>query len=212
MAKAKGVSVEDITVCVLDRPRHEQTVKDIRAAGARVKLISDGDVAGAVMAAAENTGVDLLLGIGGTPEGIIAACAVTCLGGVILGRLWPRDDAERPSASTPGTTSPASSPPRDLVDSDNVFFVATGITDGELVHGVRYARGGSATTESLVMRSRSGTIRRVQSTHRLSKLQGVLGGAVLALRHKQQRPPDRSPSRWCPVSRISLRPRASLES
>jgi fructose-1,6-bisphosphatase II len=170
VAKAKGVSVEDITVCVLDRPRHEQIVKDIRAAGARVKLISDGDVAGAVMAAAENTGVDLLLGIGGTPEGIIAACAVTCLGGVILGRLWPRDDAEKAKCLDAGHDIKRILTTRDLVDSDNVFFVATGITDGELVHGVRYARGGSATTESLVMRSRSGTIRRVQSTHRLSKL------------------------------------------
>jgi fructose-1,6-bisphosphatase II len=170
VARAKDVDVADVTVCVLDRERHADLIIEIRKSGARVKLISDGDVAGAVMAATEGTGVDLLLGIGGTPEGIITACAVKCLGGVILGRLWPSSDAEKEQCIAAGHDITQVLSTDDLVASDNVFFVATGITDGELVHGVRYARGRSATTESLVMRSKSGTIRRVQSTHRLAKL------------------------------------------
>lgn len=170
VAKAKEILPRDVTVVVLDRPRHSQLVEQIRAAGARVKLISDGDVAGAVMAASADTGVDLLLGIGGTPEGIITACAVTCLGGVIQGRLWPRDDAEYRKVADLGGDPARVLSTRDLVDSDNVFFVATGITDGELLAGVRYRPGG-ANTSSLVMRSRSGTIRRVDSQHQLTKLQ-----------------------------------------
>jgi fructose-1,6-bisphosphatase II len=169
VAKAKGLSVEDVTVCILDRPRHEELVQDVRAAGARIKFISDGDVAGAVMAASEDTGVDLLLGIGGTPEGIITACAVKCLGGVIQGRLWPQKKSEFTAAAEAGLDLEAVLTTDDLVRSDNVFFVATGVTDGELVKGVRY-RGGGAVTESLVMRSRSGTIRRVISEHRFTKL------------------------------------------
>ena len=169
VAKAKGGSVEDVTVCILDRPRHEDLVRDIRQAGARIKFITDGDVAGAVMAASEGTGVDLLLGIGGTPEGIIAACAVKCLGGTIQGKLWPQKKSEFANAAEAGLDLDAVLGPDDLVRSDNVFFVATGITDGELVRGVRY-RGGGATTESLVMRSKSGTIRRVTSQHALTKL------------------------------------------
>src|SRR3954454_11056567 len=169
VAKAKGGAPEDVTVCILDRPRHDDLVQQVRETGARVKLLSDGDVAGAVMAASEGTGVDLLLGIGGTPEGIIAACAVTCTGGIIQGRLWPRDDEERKKVLDAGHDLTRVLTTRDLVASDNVFFVATGVTDGELVHGVRY-RGGGATTESLVMRSKSGTIRRVTSQHRLTKL------------------------------------------
>jgi fructose-1,6-bisphosphatase II len=169
VAKAKGGSVEDVTVCILDRPRHEDLVREVREAGARIKFISDGDVAGAVMAASEGTGVDLLLGIGGTPEGIITACAVKCLGGVIQGRLWPQKKSEFRNAAAAGLDLDAVLSTDDLVRSDNVFFVATGITDGELVRGVRY-RGGGATTESLVMRSKSGTIRRVTSQHRFSKL------------------------------------------
>jgi fructose-1,6-bisphosphatase II len=145
-------------------------VDELRASGARVKLISDGDVAGAVMAASADTGVDLLLGIGGTPEGIITACAVTCLGGVIQGRLWPRDDDERRKVEDAGHDTTRVLTTLDLVNSDNVFFVATGITDGELLAGVRYRPGG-ASTSSLVMRSRSGTIRRVDSQHQLTKLQ-----------------------------------------
>ncbi|MGH3423847.1 MAG: class II fructose-bisphosphatase [Nocardioidaceae bacterium] len=171
VAKAKSLAIEDVTVCVLDRPRHEQLVHDIRATGARIKFISDGDVAGAITAARPGTGVDLLVGVGGTPEGIITACAMKCIGGVIQVRLWPTDDAERQAAIDAGhdldldkvlTTD-------DLVKGDDCFFVASGITDGELMQGVRY-RPGSATTDSLVMRSRSGTIRKISSEHRLEKL------------------------------------------
>ncbi|WP_018502162.1 class II fructose-bisphosphatase [Parafrankia discariae] len=170
VAKAKGILPRDVTVVVLDRPRHAELVENIRTAGARVKLISDGDVAGAVMAASADTGVDMLLGIGGTPEGIIAACAVTCIGGVIQGRLWPRDDAERVKVLDAGHDPGRVLHTRDLVNSEDIFFVATGITDGELLAGVRYRPGG-ANTSSLVMRSRSGTIRRVDSQHQLTKLQ-----------------------------------------
>jgi fructose-1,6-bisphosphatase II len=170
VAKAKGTSVSDVTVCVLDRPRHEGLVAEIRAAGARIKFISDGDVAGAVMAVRENTGVDLLLGIGGTPEGIITACAVKCVGGVIQAKLWPQKESEYENAAAAGLDLTAVLSTDDLVRSDNVFFVATGITDGELVRGVRYRPNGGATTDSLVMRSKSGTIRRVRSEHRLRKL------------------------------------------
>jgi fructose-1,6-bisphosphatase II len=170
VAKAKGIHPRDVTVVVLDRPRHTDLVSQIRTAGARVKLISDGDVAGAVMAASADTGVDMLLGIGGTPEGIIAACAVTCLGGTIQGRLWPRDDAERTKVLNAGHDITRVLTTRDLVNAEDVFFVATGITDGELLAGVRYRPGG-ANTSSLVMRSRSGTIRRVDSQHQLTKLQ-----------------------------------------
>jgi fructose-1,6-bisphosphatase II len=169
VAKAKGTRIEDVTVCVLDRPRHEHLVADIRATGARVKLISDGDVAGGVMAASGMAGVDMLLGIGGTPEGIIAACAVTCLGGEIQGRLWPRDDEERARVVAAGHELDRVLTTRALVASDNVFFVATGVTDGELLGGVRYSHAG-ATTHSLVMRSKSGTVRRVESRHQLEKL------------------------------------------
>jgi fructose-1,6-bisphosphatase II len=169
VAKAKGGAVEDVTVCILDRPRHEELVHEVREAGARIKFISDGDVAGAVMAANGGSGVDMLLGIGGTPEGIIAACAVKCLGGAIQGKLWPQKKFEFENAAAAGLDLGAILGTNDLVSSDNVFFVATGITDGELVKGVRY-RGGGATTESLVMRSKSGTIRRVISEHKLTKL------------------------------------------
>ncbi|MCK9926006.1 class II fructose-bisphosphatase [Frankia sp. Mgl5] len=170
VAKAKGILPRDVTVVVLDRPRHAELVENIRTAGARVKLISDGDVAGAVMAASADTGVDMLLGIGGTPEGIIAACAVTCIGGVIQGRLWPQDRAERARVLDAGHDPDRVLHTRDLVNSEDIFFVATGITDGELLAGVRYRPGG-ANTSSLVMRSRSGTIRRVDSQHQLTKLQ-----------------------------------------
>jgi fructose-1,6-bisphosphatase II len=169
VAKAKGGAPEDVTVCILDRPRHDDLVKQVREAGARIKFISDGDVAGAVMAVTEGTGVDLLLGIGGTPEGIITACAVKCLGGAIQAKLWPQKESEFTNAAAAGLDLDTILHCNDLVRSDNVFFVATGITDGELVDGVRY-RGGGATTESLVMRSKSGTIRRVTSQHRLTKL------------------------------------------
>ena len=169
LAKAKGQEPEDVTVVVLDRPRHAELVEEVRATGARIKFITDGDVAGAIMAARGGTGIDLLLGIGGTPEGIIAACAIKCLGGTLQGRLWPRDDAERGKALDAGHDLDRVLTTDDLVRSDNVFFVATGITDGELMSGVRYG-GGRARTHSIVMRSRSGTIRLIESEHRLGKL------------------------------------------
>ncbi len=169
VAKAKGSGAEDVTVVLLDRPRHSQLVQDIRDTGARIKFITDGDVAGAIMAARPDTGVDLLLGIGGTPEGIISACAMKCIGGKIQGRLWPTDDEERQRAVDAGLDLDAVLQTDDLVTGDDCFFVATGITDGELMKGVRY-RAGGASTHSLVMRSRSGTIRNIISEHRLSKL------------------------------------------
>ncbi len=171
VAKAKGSQPEDITVVLLDRPRHAQLADEIRAAGARIKFISDGDVAGAIMAARPETGIDLLLGIGGTPEGIIAACAMKSMGGVIQARLWPQDDEERQRALDAGHNLDPDFvlSTDDLVTGDDCFFVATGITDGELLRGVRY-RAGGATTQSLVMRSRSGTIRTITSEHRLEKL------------------------------------------
>ncbi|MGH3372705.1 MAG: class II fructose-bisphosphatase [Nocardioidaceae bacterium] len=171
VAKAKGSAAEDVTVVILDRPRHDDLVHEIRETGARIKFITDGDVAGAIMAARPDTGIDMLLGVGGTPEGIIAATAMKCMGGVIQARLWPTDDEERQRAIDAGhdldpdtilTTG-------ELVTGDDCFFVATGITDGELMKGVRY-RAGGATTHSLVMRSRSGTIRSITSEHRLEKL------------------------------------------
>jgi fructose-1,6-bisphosphatase II len=169
VAKAKGVKPEDVAVVLLDRPRHEQLAEEIRATGARIKFIVDGDVAGAIMAAREGTGIDLLLGVGGTPEGIIAACALKCLDGVIQGRLWPTDDEERQRAIDAGHDLDRVLFTDDLVSGDDCFFVATGITDGELMQGVRYKSGG-ASTHSLVMRSRSGTIRSIHSDHKLSKL------------------------------------------
>ncbi len=171
VAKAKGIKPGDVTVVVLDRPRHQQMVDEIRATGARIKFITDGDVAGAIMAARDGTGIDLLLGIGGTPEGIIAATAMKCMGGVIQGRLWPQDDAERQKALDAGHNLDPDFvlSTDDLVTGDDCFFVATGITDGDLMRGVRY-RAGGCTTDSLVMRSRSGTIRKITSEHRLEKL------------------------------------------
>jgi len=169
IAKAKGSTPEDVTVVLLDRPRHDTLVEEIRATGARIKFITDGDVAGAIMAGRADTGVDLLLGVGGTPEGIIAACAMKCLDGVIQGRLWPKDDEERQRALDAGHDLDRVLLTDDLVNGDDVFFVATGITDGELMKGVRYRPGG-ASTHSLVMRSRSGTIRSITSDHQLKKL------------------------------------------
>jgi fructose-1,6-bisphosphatase II len=169
VAKAKGSTPEDVTVVLLDRPRHERIAHEIRETGARIKFITDGDVAGAIMAASAGTGVDLLLGVGGTPEGIIAACALKCMDGVIQGRLWPTDDEERQRAIDAGHDLDRVLYTDDLVSGDDCFFVATGITDGELMKGVRY-RAGGASTHSLVMRSRSGTIRQIISEHKLSKL------------------------------------------
>jgi fructose-1,6-bisphosphatase II len=171
VAKAKNISIGEVTVCILDRPRHEGLVDEVRSAGARIHFISDGDVAGAISAARESTGVDMLIGIGGTPEGIITACALKCMGGELQGRLWPQDDAERQRAIDAGHDLGRVLTNDDLVQGDNVFFVATGVTDGDLLRGVHYRRGG-ATTQSLVMRSKSGTIRTIESWHSFDKLRG----------------------------------------
>lgn len=168
VAKAKGGSVSDVTVVVLDRPRHNQLVEEIRNVGARIKFITDGDVAGAVMAAREGTGIDLLAGIGGTPEGIIAACAMKCLGGMIQGRLHPRDDDERQKAIDAGHDLDRVLTTNDLVTGNNAFFVATGITDGELLRGVRFS-GARLLSNSMVMRSTTGTVRIIETEHRPRK-------------------------------------------
>jgi fructose-1,6-bisphosphatase II len=169
VAKAKGGHPEDVTVCILDRPRHQQLVDEVRAAGARIRFINDGDVAGAISAARPATGVDLLMGIGGTPEGIIAAAALRCMGGVIQARLWPRDDDERHKAIDAGHDLDRVLETADLVRGEDIFFCATGVTDGELLRGVRY-NADSVQTESIVMRSKSGTIRLLDSVHQLGKL------------------------------------------
>jgi fructose-1,6-bisphosphatase II len=169
IAKVKRSSISDVTVTVLDRPRHEGLVREIREAGARIKFISDGDIAGAIAAAREETGVDALMGIGGTPEGITAACALKCMGGAIQAKLWPRDEAEREKALAAGHDFERVLMTDDLVTGDNAFFVATGVTSGDLLRGVRY-RSGGAYTQSIVMRSKSGTIRVIDSYHRLEKL------------------------------------------
>jgi fructose-1,6-bisphosphatase II len=169
VARAKHCSPHDVTVIILDRPRHAGLIAEVRETGARIKLITDGDVAGAILAAREGTGIDLLLGVGGTPEGVIAACAVKCLGGIILGQLAPTDDAERSKAVEAGHDLSRVLTTDDLVASDDAFFAATGITNGELLAGVRFKAGG-ATTNSLVMRARSGTVRAITSEHQLWKL------------------------------------------
>ncbi len=169
VAKAKNLSVSDMTVCILDRPRHEQLIAEVRDAGARIRLITDGDVAGAISACRPNSGTDLLAGIGGTPEGIITAAAIRCMGGAIHGQLAPRDDAERQKAIDAGYDLDQILTTEDLVSGENVFFCATGVTDGDLLKGVQYFSGG-CTTQSIVMRSKSGTVRMIEAYHRLSKL------------------------------------------
>ena len=169
VAAAKSTSVGDITVVVLDRPRHADLIAQIRATGARIRLIPDGDVAGAISTALPESGGDILLGIGGTPEGVIAAAALKCMGGEIQGRLWPRDENERDAAIAGGYDLDQVLTTDDLVRGDDCFFAATGITDGELLRGVHYDRRG-ASTESLVMRSRTGTVRRIEAQHQLKKL------------------------------------------
>ncbi|CAB4587086.1 unannotated protein [freshwater metagenome] len=169
VAKAKHVDISSLTVVVLDRPRHDQLVKDIREAGARIKFITDGDVAGAVEAARSNTGIDLLMGIGGTPEGIIAACAMKCLGGAIQGRLHPRSEEEREKAQAQGLDLNQILFTDDLVKGDDVFFAATGITDGELLRGVRYGEH-YITSNSIVMRGRTKSVRIIQTEHPFSSI------------------------------------------
>jgi fructose-1,6-bisphosphatase II len=169
IAAAKHEQVRDVTAVILDRPRHAELIADVRAAGARIRLISDGDVAGAISTAWPESGADVLFGIGGTPEGVLAAAALKCMGGEIQGRLWPRNDDERKAALDAGYDLDAVLTTDDLVSGDNCFFAATGVTDGELLRGVHYDRSG-ATTQSLLMRSKSGTVRRVDARHRLDKL------------------------------------------
>lgn len=174
VGKALGVKTENVTVTILDRPRHEELIAEVRECGAKVFLISDGDVAGAINAAKDGTGIHLLLGIGGTPEGVTAACAVKCLGGQVLGRMHARNDEERSLAKDMGYDLDQILSIDDLVRSDNVFFAATGVTDGRLLDGVRY-RPPHAYTHSMVMRSQSGTIRYVQADHALDKLSSISG-------------------------------------
>ena len=169
LARARGCDVDDLTIVVLDRPRHETLIREIREEGARIRLIADGDVAGALMTSWRDTGIDMLVGIGGTPEGVLAACALKCMGGEIQGRLHPRNDAEAKLALDMGYDLSRILTLDDLVSSDDVFFAITGITDGELVDGVKYS-GSGARTHSLVMRGMSGTVREIISDHRWEKL------------------------------------------
>jgi fructose-1,6-bisphosphatase II len=169
VAKVLGEDVDDVTAVILDRDRHEHIIKECREAGARIRLIPDGDVAGAIATAWPESGTNVLFGIGGTPEGVIAAAALKCLGGAIQGRLWPRNDEERKAAADAGYDLDRILTTDDLVSGDDVFFSATGVTDGELLRGVRYW-GDGARTQSLVMRSKSGTIRTIDSRHRWHKL------------------------------------------
>jgi fructose-1,6-bisphosphatase II len=174
LARARGKSVEDITVIVLDRPRHEQLISEIRQAGARIRLISDGDIAGALMTCKPDSGIDMLVGIGGSPEAVVTACALKCVGGFMQCKLWPRNSEEAAKCRELGMDLNAVLELDDLVSSDNVFFAATGITDGELLKGVRY-EGNRIRTNSIVMRSRSGTIRYVDAIHSLKKLDQISG-------------------------------------
>jgi fructose-1,6-bisphosphatase II len=173
VAERKGTDVRDVMVVVLDRPRHEDGIRQIREAGGRVRLITDGDVSGALLAVSSDRPVDLLWGIGGTPEGVISAAALKCFGGGLIGRLWPRDDDERRRAEEAGYDVDRVLTQDDLVTGDNCFFSATGVTDGDVLEGVRYEGTKGATTESLVMRSRSGTVRRIQSRHDRAKLRAL---------------------------------------
>ena len=175
VAERKQKPVGDVTVIMLDRPRHEAAIAEIREVGARIRLISDGDVSAALFAVSAEAGVDLLWGIGGTPEGVLSAAAIKCLGGQLLGRLWPRDDSERQAAVDAGYDLDRILDVDRLVSGKDVFFAATGVTDGDLLQGVRYSRG-KATTESLIMRSRSGTVRTVSARHDQAKLREITGG------------------------------------
>src|ERR671928_399669 len=172
LAGAKGERVDDLTVVVLDRERHAKLIERVRATGARIKLISDGDVAGGIMPSLPDTGVDMLMGVGGSPEAVLTAAALKCLGGDIQCRLWPRNDDEREQAERLGLSLTAVLTIDDLVRGDDVFFSLTGVTDGELCKGADYFSHG-ATTETPVIRSRSGTVRRIQAVHNFEKLERV---------------------------------------
>ncbi|MDG2211106.1 MAG: class II fructose-bisphosphatase [Acidimicrobiales bacterium] len=170
IAAAKGESVRDITAVILDRDRHHDLINEVRAAGARIRLIPDGDVAGAISTAWPDSGADVLFGIGGTPEGVISAAALKCMGGVMQGRLWPRNESERQETIEKGYDLDAVLTVEDLVSGDSCFFAATGITDGELLKGVHYS-GGKVHTQSLVMRSKSGTVRQIDASHFIDKME-----------------------------------------
>ncbi|MBK6317947.1 MAG: class II fructose-bisphosphatase [Dehalococcoidia bacterium] len=172
VARAKGIPVEEVTVIILDRDRNTDIADQVRAAGARIKFITDGDAPAAVSAGIPSAGVDMMLGIGGSPEGVVAACALKCLEGDFQGRLWPRNDDDRRLAEERGIDLTKVLRIEDLVKGDDVFFAATGVTGGDLLQGVEYTAGG-AVSESLVMRSRSGTIRRIRTEHHWRKLQGL---------------------------------------
>jgi fructose-1,6-bisphosphatase II len=175
VAERREIDVRDVMVVVLDRPRHDDGIREIREAGARVRLIADGDVSAAMLAASRDTPVDLLWGIGGTPEGVIAAAALKCIGGGLVGRLWPRDEDERRAAREAGYDLERQLTQDDLVRGDDCFFSATGVTDGDVLQGVRYPSRGGATTESLVTRSRTGTVRRITARHNRDKLRLYTG-------------------------------------
>jgi fructose-1,6-bisphosphatase II len=175
IAERKRRDIRDVMVVMLDRERHHEAMREVRDAGARVRLILDGDVSAAMLAVSENSPVDLLWGIGGTPEGVISASAIKCIGGQLLGRLWPRDESERAAAQAAGYDLAKVLDCDDLVGGDDVFFSATGVTDGDVLQGVRYQGDRGATTESLVMRSRSGTVRRITARHDRTKLRALTG-------------------------------------
>jgi fructose-1,6-bisphosphatase II len=175
IAERKRVDIRDVMVVMLDRERHHEAMREVREAGARVRLILDGDVSAAMLAVSDNTPVDLLWGIGGTPEGVISAAAIKCIGGQLLGRLWPRNDEERQTAIDAGYDLERVLDCDALVAGEDVFFSATGVTDGDVLQGVRYQGARGATTESLVMRSRSGTVRRISARHDRTKLRRLTG-------------------------------------
>lgn len=173
VAKAKGKKINQLTVCILDRPRHTDLIEQVRATGARTRMILDGDVAGAIAACREGSGIDLMLGTGGTPEGIVAACAIKATGGIIQGRLAPTDDTERQKALDAGHDLDAVLTTDELVTSDDCYFAATGITGGKLLRGVRYGRS-TISTQSMIMRSKSGTIRTIEAEHNLERWEKIL--------------------------------------
>jgi fructose-1,6-bisphosphatase II len=176
VAERRGVEIGDIMIVSLERERHDHVLQEVRDIGARVRLIQHGDVSASMLAVSERSPVDLLWGIGGTPEGVISAAAIKSLGGGLVGRLWPRDDAERQAALDEGYDLGRQLTQDDLIKGDDAFFAATGVTDGDVLQGVRYQGARSATTESLVMRSRSGTVRRIAATHDRTKLRALVSG------------------------------------
>jgi fructose-1,6-bisphosphatase II len=176
VAERRGVEIGDIMIVSLERPRHDEVLQQVRDLGARVRLIQHGDVSASMLAVSDRSPVDLLWGIGGTPEGVISAAAIKSLGGGLVGKLWPRDDAERQAALDEGYDLGRQLTQDDLVKGDDCFFAATGVTDGDVLQGVRYQGARSATTESLVMRSRSGTVRRIHARHDRTKLRTLVSG------------------------------------